>query len=135
MNPETAELIRYRLQEAVETVREAELLAGQWMLRGAVNRLYYGMFYATLALLATRDLGSPKHSGVIALLHGEFVKAGTFPVELAKSLDRAFDLRNKSDYRDFVEIRQEHVDDLLPDARAFVQKVNDIVSSLLDAGK
>ena len=104
------------------------------MLRGAVNRFYYGMFYATLALLATRDLGSPKHSGVIALFHREFVRTGLFPAELARSLDRAFDLRNKGDYRDFVEIRQEQVDDLLPAATAFVHKVNDIVSDLLDVG-
>ncbi|MCX6841447.1 MAG: HEPN domain-containing protein [candidate division WOR-3 bacterium] len=134
MSPETVELIRYRLLQAADTIREAELLAGQGMLRGAVNRFYYGMFYATLALLATRDLGSPKHSGVIALFHREFVRTGLFPAELARSLDRAFDLRNKGDYRDFVEIRQEQVDDLLPAATAFVDKVNDIVSGLLDVG-
>ncbi len=47
-------LLRYRMQQAHETLREAEILLEQSALRGTVNRAYYAMFYALLALLATR---------------------------------------------------------------------------------
>jgi len=68
MNPEQLEdLLRYRLEQAHETLREAELLLDGAALRGTVNRAYYAMFYALLALLATRQLGTSKHSGVISL--------------------------------------------------------------------
>jgi uncharacterized protein (UPF0332 family) len=130
VKPEDAELVRYRLQEARDTLAEAEALAERKMLRGALNRAYYSMFYATLALLATRELVAAKHSGVLALFRREFVRPGTFPVELARHLDLAFSLRNRGDYRDFVEVTPEQVNELLPGARAFVRRVEEAVSAL-----
>jgi hypothetical protein len=52
MSEEQAALVRYRLGEAKETLEEARLLAREARWRGALNRVYYAMFYATLALLA-----------------------------------------------------------------------------------
>jgi predicted nucleotidyltransferase len=49
------DLVRYRIEQAQETLREAELLLGAAALRGAINRAYYAMFYALLALLATKQ--------------------------------------------------------------------------------
>ena len=72
-------LVHYRLQQAVETLREASLLLDQSAWRGAQNRAYYAMFYAVSALLATRQLGSSKHSGVLGLFDREFVKPGLLP--------------------------------------------------------
>ena len=60
-------LVKYRVSEAEETLREAELLLKQSGFRGSINRSYYGMFYALLGLLATRGLGRSKHSAVISL--------------------------------------------------------------------
>jgi len=39
-------LICYRIEQAHETLREADILFGQSALRGTVNRAYYAMFYA-----------------------------------------------------------------------------------------
>ena len=105
--------VEYRLQEAREVLEEAQILQAQQKHRGAMNRVYYAMFYAVLALLASRGLSATKHSGAISLFHREFVKPGTIPVEIAKFLDIAFDLRNKCDYRDFVTPERERVDELL----------------------
>lgn len=69
MKPEQLEgLLRYRMDQAYETLREAEILLREAALRGAINRAYYAMFYALLALLATKQLGTSKHSGAISLL-------------------------------------------------------------------
>jgi uncharacterized protein (UPF0332 family) len=62
-----------------------------------MNRLYYAMFYAVLALLQAKHLGTSKHSGAIALFDREFVKTGIFPKELSMALHRAFALRQKGD--------------------------------------
>ena len=68
MKPEQLDdLLRYRMEQAHETLREAEILLGEAALRGTVNRAYYAMFYALLALLAIRQLGTSKHSGAISL--------------------------------------------------------------------
>ena len=56
LKPEQLEaLLRYRMEQAHETLREAEVLLNESALRGTVNRAYYAMFYALLALLATKQ--------------------------------------------------------------------------------
>lgn len=64
-------LFTYRLQEAEETLSEAvRMLEEDFSPRAIVNRSYYAMFYALLALLL--KTGSPmktsKHIGVISLI-------------------------------------------------------------------
>lgn len=61
------ELLHFRLEQAHESLREADVLCAAQANRGAVNRAYYAMFYALLALLATKQLGTSKHSGAISL--------------------------------------------------------------------
>lgn len=51
MKPQQVEeLVRYRILQAHETLQEAEILVREGFWRGAVNRAYYAMFYAALAL-------------------------------------------------------------------------------------
>ncbi|MEI6125179.1 MAG: HEPN domain-containing protein [Pseudomonadota bacterium] len=123
MKDELRSLIDYRLQEADDAHEEAAILFESGKMRGALNRVYYSMFYATLALLATKELSSSKHSGVISLFHKEFVKTGLISADVAKFLDIAFDLRNKCDYREFVEPERARVIELLEEADIFIKKV------------
>jgi uncharacterized protein (UPF0332 family) len=89
------------------------------------------MFYAAVALLATRNLSSARHSGVIALLNNHFVKPGVFPHEMGHYLGQAFDRRAKSDYDDFVFPDPEEVRQLLAHARDFVAKAEELTLNLL----
>ncbi len=45
-------LVAYRLEQADESLTAAEILLRGKLIRPAVNRAYYAMFYAVLALLA-----------------------------------------------------------------------------------
>jgi uncharacterized protein (UPF0332 family) len=123
------ELIRYRLKRAQEMLEDGELLLGEGRLTSAANRIYYAMFYATSAMLATRNLSSSRHSGVIALLHDHFVRPGVFPRELARQLSLAFEMRNDSDYEDFVTPEPGELTEMLSNARSFVQKAAELVQS------
>ena len=127
MKETTAELVRLRLQAARETLNDAETMLRHGSLRSTMNRIYYAMFYATLALLATKNLKSPKHSGAIALFHREFVRPRIFPSELGKYLDRAFDLRIGGDYREYVVLKRDELGVLLEKARAFVSKAEEVI--------
>jgi uncharacterized protein (UPF0332 family) len=121
MNPEQLEdLLRYRLEQAYETLREAEILLDGAALRGTVNRAYYAMFYALLALLATKRLGTSKHSGAISLFDREFVKSGLFPRELSRALHLAFERRQSHDYGEMVPTTPEIAQETVDDARTFV---------------
>jgi uncharacterized protein (UPF0332 family) len=131
MSEEQAALVRYRLGEAKETLEEARLLARESRWRGALNRVYYAMFYATLALLAARQLASSRHSGVIALFHREFVRPGLFAREWARYLDIAFNLRNRSDYQDFIAPDVVQVEELLEAAEPFITEAERLGQQLL----
>jgi uncharacterized protein (UPF0332 family) len=125
-------LIEYRLSEAQETLREAEILLEKSAFRGSVNRSYYAMFYAVLGFLATRGLGMSKHSGVIGLFDREFVKTGIFPKELSRSLHRAFDERQANDYGEMLLPDQSLAIELLQQAQVFVNAIEKQIRLELD---
>lgn len=113
-------LVAYRPAQARETLQAGrELLAGRHY-RDAVNRGYYAMFYATLGMLASEQLGTSKHTGVMSLFTERFVKTGRFPVEKAVYLRRAFELRQKCDYREFAEPAEAEASEILTDAVEFI---------------
>lgn len=74
------DLLRYRMEQAFETLRESEILLGEAAFRGTINRAYYAMFYTVLALLATKQLGASKHSTVTSLFVGSLSKLVYFLV-------------------------------------------------------
>jgi uncharacterized protein (UPF0332 family) len=120
-------LVGYRLEQAVETLREANLLLDQSAWRGAQNRAYYAMFYSVLALLATRHLGSSKHSGVLALFDREFVKPGLLPTELSRSLRLAFNRRQSWDYGEVGDLDPEEITGMVAGAKLFVQAIEEFL--------
>jgi uncharacterized protein (UPF0332 family) len=59
-------LIKHRLEQAEESLKDAEvLLDGDRSPRSIINRSYYAMFYAVLALLQKIGRVPHKHSGAI----------------------------------------------------------------------
>ena len=61
-------LIKYRLEQAKETIEDARLLIENNKLRSAVNRIYYGMFYSLLSLGLLHSFETGKHSKLIGLI-------------------------------------------------------------------
>jgi uncharacterized protein (UPF0332 family) len=123
------ELIRLRMQQARETLREAQILSAQQAGRGAINRAYYAMFYAVLAVLATKGLGSSKHSGVISLFDREFVKPGDLPKTLSRSLHMAFERRQQADYGELTELDASVVARVIEEAETLIQNVETYMKS------
>ncbi len=122
-------LLLYRMQQANETFREGEILFNQSAYRGTINRAYYAMFYSVLALLATKKLGTSKHSGAIGLFDREFVKKGLFPRDLSLSLRLAFESRQAHDYGELIEINEQIARKTLNDAKVFISAVESYLRS------
>ncbi|OGL42639.1 MAG: hypothetical protein A2W05_08755 [Candidatus Schekmanbacteria bacterium RBG_16_38_10] len=124
MKEENLILIRYRLEQADASIKEAQVLLEKGMsLRSVMNTLYYAMFYAVLALLQEKQLGTAKHTGAISLFDREYIKTSIFDKELSKTLHRAFELRQKGDYMEQVEVTQSDIDEMVLKATDFVNKV------------
>ena len=126
MNQDRRVLIEYRLKQADDALQEARiLLDAEMSSRSVMNRLYYAMFYAVLALLQERQMGTSKHVGAIALFDREFVKTGLLSKDLSKVLHRAFELRQKGDYMEDGDVSKESIQEMLPETSSFVEKVKE----------
>ena len=126
MKQEGIALIDYRIKQARESIQEAKVLRGQGMSnRSVMNRLYYAMFYAVLALLQEKQLGTSKHYGAISLFDREFVKSGLIDTEYSKALHKAFILRQKGDYLEEAEVSLADIEEIFPQAESFVGLVEE----------
>jgi uncharacterized protein (UPF0332 family) len=82
MQNEFPELIRYRIQQAYNTVEEVEFQIENNYLVLAVNRIYYGMFYMLLALALKYGYKTSKHSQLLGWVNKNFVKEGKIDGEV-----------------------------------------------------
>lgn len=120
MSPET----RGWLDRAAENLKAADILYEHGMIRVAVSRVYYAMFYVATALLESKELRYKSHAAVIAAFGQHFARTGLMPKEYHRYLLNAFDERNLADYEtglevaggDFLTIR-EHAAEFLDHAQ------------------
>ena len=100
------------LAHSEEAMRAAEALLGLNLPRDAINRLYYALYHATLALLLTESFEPTSHHGMLSLFGMHFIKPGRLPASMGATLRRIQAYREAADYtRGFVlpeeECRQE----------------------------
>lgn len=116
----------YRMRQSEETLAEADkMLESGFSPRSIVNRSYYAMFYAVLALFIHSDTPhkTSKHSGVIGIFNKEFIHTGKLDARFAKMLYDLFDERMELDYRDFAEVSAEDATNAVTAAHDFVQAI------------
>jgi uncharacterized protein (UPF0332 family) len=117
-------LIKYRLKQAQAALDDAKyLFDGNRSPQSIVNRSYYAMFYAALALLQKISKVPSKHSGVISLFDKEFVMKGIFTKDLSKDFHKAFELRQTIDYKIIKPITLDRAKEIWNKAVYFVQHI------------
>jgi uncharacterized protein (UPF0332 family) len=131
MKDQVTVLAKYRLSRARETFDDGMKLLKDGTLNSVINRFYYAAFYAARALLATKELDSPKHSGVISLFNKHFVKTGKIDPDKARILKKSFEKRQDTDYEDFVEVGRSEVEDLKDKILEFVDECERGLEDLL----
>lgn len=130
MDEEKSRIIHERMDEARETLIEAETLLAKDLRRGVINRSYYAMFYAVLALAASKRQAISKHTHAIAFFDKEFVRKGIFPKEISRSLHFGFEDRQTRDYGEIWEIDRADVEATFQDARKFVDAIENYLKHL-----
>ena len=119
-------LVKYRLQQAEESLEEARFLfSGNKSPRSVINRAYYSMFYAILALLIYEPYSSSKHSAVLTYFNRSFIKEGIFEKDLGRWVNRAFELRQRGDYREYFDLSLDEVAPYIQRAEGFLSAVRE----------
>jgi len=126
-------LVQFRVDQAEEALRAGGLLREANAPREVVNRAYYAMFYAVLALLASQKRETSRHRAAIALFDKDFVKAGIFAKDFSKWLHEAFNLRLASDYGPLFRPTEQDAEEILRHAQAFVLAVKTHLGDFLSA--
>ncbi|MGD0586127.1 MAG: HEPN domain-containing protein [Oryzomonas sp.] len=119
----------YRLRQTEETLAEAvKMLETGFSPRSIVNRSYYAMFYAVLALFIHFNTPhkTSKHSGVIGIFNKEFIHSGKLDARYAKMLYDLFDERMESDYRDFAEVSEDDARNAVLTAQEFISAIKSL---------
>ena len=125
------ELASYRIKQAEESLDEARyLLSGGKSPRSIMNRMYYAMFYSVLALLIYEPYSSSKHSGVLSYFNKNFIRNEVFNKEMGRTLNKAFELRQREDYREYSHLTALEAADFIEKAEAFVREVNSYLKQI-----
>jgi uncharacterized protein len=95
----------------------------------AVNRAYYGMFYAAEALLAERDLRFTKHSAVHSAFGREFVKTGVIDPKYHGWLLATFNKRIAADYTVEAAVSADDARTLVKQAKEFISAARAFLAS------
>lgn len=101
MTDKQKDLCLYRVSQAEETIKSAQLCMENHLFKDTINRSYYAAFYAVKAVLALEDTDFKRHKDVVAYFNKEYVAVGVFSREIGRSLARLQKKREASDYDDF----------------------------------
>ncbi len=94
---EKEQLVEHRLEKAFRAIEDVRFLLKNDMLTLAVNRIYYGMFYAVSALALQHGFTTSKHKQLLGWFNKNFVKDGIVDRSLGELLRDAFDSRAAGD--------------------------------------
>lgn len=124
---ERKSIVIYRMGNARNTLHEIADHCEKGYYNTAVNRLYYACFYAASALLLANHIETKTHDGVRQMLGKHFVRTGMIPLELGKFYTVMFNKQSAGDYEDFVQHTQRTVNDLYPNAEAFISTISKLL--------
>jgi uncharacterized protein (UPF0332 family) len=126
------ELIALRLHQAKETIDDVAFLIQNKRLVIAINRIYYGMFYALLALALQYDFKTSKHTQLIGWFNKEFIKTGKIEVRYSKIIQSAFSARTDGDYGIFMEFSCEAVQKMHEEMKEFILEIERFLNADLN---
>jgi uncharacterized protein (UPF0332 family) len=126
-----AELIKYRIEQANQTITEVIVLIEKNLLNLAINRIYYGMFYMLLALALKMGFKTSKHNQLIGWFNKEFIKTRKIDKKFGKIINKGFEDRTDGDYGIFVKFEKDEVLLKFIDMKEFISEIQEKINSFV----
>jgi len=104
----------------------ARILCTKGHYEDSINRAYYAMYLAALALLYRKGVEVKTHAGLISAIGSEYVKTGELAPEHGRALNLIEELREEVDYTICREIMREEVVSVMNKATGFVMCAEEI---------
>ena len=122
------ELIKYRLDQAVETIEDVRILIENNRFRAAINRIYYGMFYSLLALGIKNEFETSKHAQLIGWFNKSYINEGLIDTKYGKIINKAFNRRTKGDYDIYIDFDKDTVIEMYNEMQDFIAKIKKYIN-------
>ena len=120
-------LIDYRLRQSTDTIDLANFLATSEKYVIAVNRIYYGMYYALTALALKNGFETSKHGQLIGWFNREYISTKRLDPQFGKILRNAFQNRTKGDYDAFIDFSRNEVELMLVEMTDFINEIKKLL--------
>ena len=121
------DIVKYRLENAFNTLSEVESHRKNGFYNTAVNRMYYACYYMVSALLLKNGQSSHTHGGTIGLFGLHFIKTGVVTSELGKFYSELFELRQTGDYDDWKVVTEAEIMPLVPTVEVFLDTLEGVI--------
>lgn len=93
----------------------------------AVNRIYYGIYYALSALALHEGFSTTKHRQLIGWFNREFVKAELTDSRFGRIVRRAFENRTESDYNVMASFEPDEISHSFGEMRELIAEVERLI--------
>lgn len=120
-------LVKLRIENAHQTMREAKLMLDNEFWNAAINRMYYACYYAVTALLLKNGIEAHTHAGVRQMLGLHFVRTGKLSAVLSNYYSNLFSKRHSGDYDVFMFYDKDTVETIYPQAEEFIEAIEELV--------
>ena len=121
-------LIKYRMEQAIDTINVVDFLINSDKLTVAVNRIYYGLFYSITALAIDNGFETSKHAQLIGWFNKEFVATKKTNPKFGKILRNAFQNRTKGDYDAYVTFQKDEVSLMYKEMIEFINEIKRLIT-------
>ena len=123
------QLIAINIQKSHQAIKEAELLSKNDFSIGALNRIYYGVFYIISALALKKHYRTSKHSQLIGWFNKNYVRNLKVSREIGKFVYKSFEQRMESDYNPLSKFTIQEISNDIERMKQAIKEIEKIVMS------
>jgi uncharacterized protein (UPF0332 family) len=87
---ERRQLISQQQRKSTQAIEDARLLISHSRFDGALNRLYYALFYAITSVAITQNYGTSKHLQLLGWFNKTILHPGLIDAQLSKLIMQAY---------------------------------------------
>lgn len=124
---ENKELVTYRMNKALETIADVNILISNKIWNTAINRMYYACFYAVSGLLASIKVYPKSHSGTQQMFNLHFIKTGLVDGTRGAFYSTILGMRQDADYEDFIDYDENDVIEMLLPTQQFIAVIHHLL--------
>jgi len=127
--------IQYCFERARRALDDAKTLFEKNSREGAMNRIYYAMFYAVSALALATGYSTSKHSSLLGWFNKTMIHTGLLPESEGLLFRKSFESRLQGDYGDQIQLDFDTVKELLLKTEPFIDTLRRLTFERLEENR